>query len=110
MHLGALAEVLLCVCEEVVRTGANEIGTADFRVVEGELSCARGGLVAHKLLKQLSLLGGHVSRRRRGAPVPLDRLSNTLGNTLPILVYLMLGEKVAGLSMAIARILRERGV
>lgn len=59
MHLGTLAEILLGVGEEVVRTRAGEIGPADFGVVERELLGARRGGRAHKLLEQLSLFSGH---------------------------------------------------
>lgn len=59
MDLWTLSQILLCVGEEVVRTCADEIGSANLGVCEGELGGAGGGLVAHELLEQLSLLGGH---------------------------------------------------
>jgi len=50
VHLGAGAEVLLGVGEEVVRAGADEEGAADFGVCDGELGVARGSSGAHELL------------------------------------------------------------
>ena len=59
MHLWALTNVLLCVREKVVRTGACQVGAADFGICEGELSGARRRGSPHKLLEQLSLFSGH---------------------------------------------------
>jgi len=64
MDFGAWAKILFGVCEEVVGTGADEIGAADLWVLDGKLSIARGGasshvLITHELLKQLSLLCCH---------------------------------------------------
>lgn len=50
VHFGAGSEVLFCVCEEVVRAGADEEGAADFGVRHGELGMSRGGTGAHELL------------------------------------------------------------
>lgn len=50
MDLRAGAEVLFGVCEEVVRTCADDVGATDFWVSNGELSVSRGGTGAHKLL------------------------------------------------------------
>jgi len=50
VHLGAGAEILLGVCEEVVRAGADEEGAADFGVRDGELGVSRGSSGAHELL------------------------------------------------------------
>lgn len=58
VHLGALAQILLRVGEEVVRAGPREVRAADFGVGEGELGGA-GCRCAHELLEQLSLFGGH---------------------------------------------------
>lgn len=41
VHLGTLADILLGVCEEIVRTRADDVGSADFGVVERELGGAR---------------------------------------------------------------------
>lgn len=50
MDLGARPEVLLGVCEEVMRTCADKVGATDFWISDGELSVSRGGTSAHKLL------------------------------------------------------------
>lgn len=59
VHLGAGANVLLGVGEQIVRTGAGEVRTADFGIRHGELGGARRRRRAHELLEQLSLFGGH---------------------------------------------------
>lgn len=41
VHLGARAEVLLCVGEEVVRACSDQVRAADFGVCDGELGVAR---------------------------------------------------------------------
>ena len=50
VHFRAETEVLLGVGEEVVRTGADEVGAADFGVREGELGVPGGLAGAHELL------------------------------------------------------------
>ncbi|KAL1842549.1 hypothetical protein VTK73DRAFT_3089 [Phialemonium thermophilum] len=50
VHLGAGAQVLLGVGEEVVRAGADEVGAAHLGVGQGELGAAGGGPAAHELL------------------------------------------------------------
>lgn len=50
MHFWARPEVLLGVCEEIVRAGADEVGSAEFGVGDGELGGACGGRGAHELL------------------------------------------------------------
>lgn len=65
---GARAEILLGVGEEVVGAAAAEIGTADLGVGDGEgglfVHAGRGHHgVAHELLEQLALFGGHVGLR-----------------------------------------------
>lgn len=58
MHFWAGSEVLLGVCEEVVRAGADEVGAAEFGVGDGELGRACGGRGAHELLCDV-LVEGH---------------------------------------------------
>ena len=58
------AQVLFGVCEEVVWTGSHQVGTADGRRGEGQVGGFAGRahaheLVAHELLEQLALFGGH---------------------------------------------------
>jgi hypothetical protein len=54
VDLWAGAELVLCVCEEVVGAVADEIGAADLGVGDGELGRTRVGsaheLLAHELL------------------------------------------------------------
>ena len=50
MDLGARTEILLCVRKEIVGACANNIGTADLWIVNGELSVSGGGPSAHELL------------------------------------------------------------
>lgn len=50
MNFWTWAQVLLGVGEEVVWAGADEEGTAEFGVSEGELGGVRGGGGAHELL------------------------------------------------------------
>ena len=50
MHLRAGSEVLLRVGEEVVRAGADEVGTADFRVCDLELGIATLSAGANELV------------------------------------------------------------
>lgn len=40
MDFGTGSEILFGVCEEVVGTGAGEVGTAYFGVGDGELGCS----------------------------------------------------------------------
>lgn len=63
---GTCAQVLFGVGEEVVGTGAAQVRAADFGIGQGQLGRFVGGrgvsgeeLVAHELLEQSSLLGGH---------------------------------------------------
>lgn len=57
MRFGTGTEILLCVCEEVVGTGAAEVRTAYFGVGDGELGDVRGGACAHELFwKVVSLV------------------------------------------------------
>lgn len=56
MDFGAGTEVLLGVCEEVVRTGAGEEGATDFGVCYGELRGAGGGSSAHELFCEGEML------------------------------------------------------
>lgn len=80
MDFRARAEILLGVCEKVVRTGAGEKGAADFWVGEGKLSVPRRGSGAHELLckeKDLSAGFGKIVRKLQAyqaaffAPLPL---------------------------------------
>lgn len=50
MHFWARPKVLLGVCEEIMRTGADKVGSAEFGVGDGELGGACGGRGAHELL------------------------------------------------------------
>ena len=50
MDLGAGAEVLLGVREEVMRTCADNVRATDFGVSDGKLGVSRRGTSAHKLL------------------------------------------------------------
>lgn len=50
MNFRTGSEVLLGVCEEVVRASAGQVRPADFGVSDGELGGARGGRGAHELL------------------------------------------------------------
>lgn len=43
-------QVLFCVREEIVRTGTDKEGTANFGICEGKLCMARGSTSTHKLL------------------------------------------------------------
>ena len=49
MDFGAWAKVLFGIGELIVRTGADEVGAADFGVGDSELGVA-GGCAAHELV------------------------------------------------------------
>ena len=53
MEFRTRAQVLLGVCEEVVRAGADEIGAADLRGGEGQIRGFGVGVWAHKLVWKL---------------------------------------------------------
>lgn len=57
--LRAGTQILLGICEKVVRTCADEERSADFGVGHGQRGRSRGGRAAHQLLEQLSLFRGH---------------------------------------------------
>src|SRR5690242_5184989 len=71
VDLGTGPQLVLCVCEEVVRAVADEVGAADLGVRDAELRCALVGaaheLLAHELLQQPArLCGGHGVSRAAG--------------------------------------------
>ena len=59
MNLRTCAEILFGVCEEIVGTGADEVGSAYLWIGDGELSCAGGCAGSHELFCR------NVSIRRR---------------------------------------------
>ena len=54
MDFRARSQVLLGVCEEVVRACTDEERTAYFGIVDGQLGVSRGGTSTHELLCQRS--------------------------------------------------------